>query len=100
LRRTSLDELPQIINVIKGEMSLVGPRPVVETELEKYGARKADYLSMRPGVTGLWQVSGRNDLTYSERVNCDVRYGQEMSLVNDIKLIARTARSVLHATGV
>ncbi|MEO0329692.1 MAG: sugar transferase, partial [Pseudomonadota bacterium] len=99
IRRTSLDELPQIINVLKGEMSFVGPRPVVEDELVRYGHRKATYLSMKPGITGLWQVSGRNDVTYEERVEFDVTYGRDISFTTDVTLIAATARSVVSSSG-
>ena len=99
IRRTSLDELPQIINVLKGEMSFVGPRPVVAEELGRYGHRKATYLSMKPGITGLWQVSGRNDVSYDERVEFDVTYGRDISFTTDVTLIAATARSVVCSSG-
>lgn len=99
IRRTSLDELPQILNVLRGEMSFVGPRPVVEEELERYGLRKRTYLAMKPGITGLWQVSGRNDVGYSERVAMDVSYSRQMSFLKDTQLIMLTARSVLLSTG-
>ena len=99
LRKTSLDELPQIWNVLKGEMSFVGPRPVVRVELHKYGIHRPVYLSMTPGITGLWQVSGRNDVTYSERVQLDVDYSNDLSLLTDLRLIAMTGLSVVGATG-
>jgi lipopolysaccharide/colanic/teichoic acid biosynthesis glycosyltransferase len=99
LRRSSLDELPQIINVLRGEMSLVGPRPVTEPELEMYGARKSAYLKMRPGISGLWQVSGRNDISYSERVQLDWDYANSVSLVLDAKILAKTVDAVLSRTG-
>jgi exopolysaccharide production protein ExoY len=83
LREYSLDELPQLINVIRGEMSLVGPRPVVSSELARYGQRAAHYLSARPGITGLWQVSGRSDTSYERRVDLDTRYVREWSFAND-----------------
>ena len=99
LRKTSLDELPQIWNVIRGEMSFVGPRPIVRVELHKYGNHRPVYLSMTPGITGLWQVSGRNDVTYDERVNFDVEYAKDISLLTDLRLIAKTGLSVVGATG-
>ncbi|MEB3417447.1 sugar transferase [Salipiger manganoxidans] len=99
LRRTSLDELPQIWNVLKGEMSFVGPRPVTRVEMKKYGFYRTAYLSMRPGITGLWQVSGRNDVSYDERVRMDVQYLSDASLANDLKLILGTGMAVLGSTG-
>jgi len=90
LRKTSLDELPQLINVLKGEMSLVGPRPVVEEEIEKYGSNKQQRLILKPGMTGLWQISGRNDLTYSERAKLDIYYIENWSLFLDIKILFKT----------
>ena len=90
LRRTSLDEIPQFINVLKGDMSLVGPRPVVEAETAYYGDKLGHYLSVRPGVTGLWQVSGRNDVSYDQRVALDVWYVENWSLWNDIVIILKT----------
>jgi len=99
LRKTSLDELPQIWNVIKGDMSFVGPRPIVRMELHKYGMFRPVYLSMTPGITGLWQVSGRNDVSYDERVQFDVDYSDSLSLFTDIRLIAQTALSVIGGTG-
>ena len=92
LRKTSLDELPQLINVLRGEMSLVGPRPVVEDELEKYGVSLPYYLSVKPGLTGLWQVSGRSDVTYAERVALDVKYARSQSLPRDIRIALKTAK--------
>jgi len=99
LRKTSLDELPQLWNVLRGEMSLVGPRPIVAEEMKRYGAYQSCYTSMRPGITGLWQVSGRNDISYDDRVILDVRYLIQMSFWSDISIIARTARAVLQRTG-
>ena len=99
LRRSSLDELPQIWNVLRGEMSFVGPRPVVADELARYGASKWVYLQGRPGITGLWQVSGRNDVSYDERVALDQRYGREMGFGLDIKIMAMTAGAVVYGTG-
>lgn len=94
LRRTSLDELPQLINVVRGEMNLVGPRPITVAELARYGAIRWHYLSIRPGITGLWQVSGRNDTTYEERVALDRRYVEQRSLWFDITILLRTLRTV------
>ncbi len=90
LRKTSLDELPQLINVLKGEMSLVGPRPITEGEIRRYGQYMPIVLSARPGMTGLWQVSGRNDVSYATRVALDVQYAFGQSLVSDMGIIART----------
>jgi Undecaprenyl-phosphate galactose phosphotransferase WbaP len=95
LRVTSLDELPQFINVLKGDMSVVGPRPLVQDELERYG-KDIDYvLSVKPGVTGLWQVSGRNDVSYDARVKLDVSYVTRRSLWMDISLILKTVGVVV-----
>jgi len=94
LRRTSLDELLQLWNVIKGEMSLVGPRPVVLEELERYGDGKRYYLEVRPGITGLWQISGRNDLDYEERVSLDTWYVRNWTLWYDIFILFKTAVTV------
>jgi exopolysaccharide production protein ExoY len=99
LRRSSLDELPQLFCVLRGEMSLVGPRPVPVSELSRYGARKGAYLALRPGLSGLWQVSGRNDLPYSARVDLDVRYGQAPSLRADLRILALTCREVARLSG-
>ena len=91
LRRTSLDELPQIWNVLRGDMSLVGPRPVTLPELDRYGAQRAAYLRLRPGVTGLWQVMGRGNGCYHERLKLDRAYAGRLSLLTDLRLILRTA---------
>ena len=99
IRQTSLDELPQIWNVLKGEMSFVGPRPVVTKELEKYGQDLPSYLAQKPGITGLWQVSGRNDVSYNERVQMDVDYFEKCSFFLDVKITCKTAFSVLGRTG-
>ncbi|WP_425592065.1 sugar transferase [Epibacterium ulvae] len=99
IRKTSLDELPQIWNVLKGEMSFVGPRPVVTKELEKYGHSLPAYLAQKPGITGLWQVSGRNDISYAERVQLDVQYLEKRSFRTDIKIILKTALAVVAPTG-
>lgn len=99
LRKTSLDELPQLWNVLKGDMSLVGPRPITATELIFYGHNQRSYLSQRPGVTGPWQVHGRQDGCYTARVRFDRCYLHEMSLRRDFGLILRTALCILARTG-
>lgn len=99
LRRLSIDELPQLWNVLRGEMSIVGPRPVTAEELELYGARRRYYLACRPGVTGLWQVSGRNRLSYEERVALDQRYAEGIGLLRDMGLILRTFVEVVRMSG-
>jgi len=99
LRRTSLDELPQIWNVLCGEMSFVGPRPVTPEELSYYGPDKASYLALRPGVTGLWQVRGRSDGNYVQRVRLDRHYGERLRLGSDVVLIAQTSLLVLWPSG-
>lgn len=99
LRRTSLDELPQIWNVLISDMSFVGPRPVEDVELEKYGAWAGCYLSVRPGITGVWQISGRNALSYAQRVVIDRDYTLSIGLLRDLKLILLTVLVVLYATG-
>jgi exopolysaccharide production protein ExoY len=99
LRKLSLDELPQLINIIRGEMSLVGPRPVVEEELELYETSAVFYLQSRPGLTGLWQVSGRNDVSYASRVAFDTHYVQNWSLGSDMMIIAKTIPAVCLSRG-
>jgi Undecaprenyl-phosphate galactose phosphotransferase WbaP len=99
LRRASLDELPQLFNVFRGEMSLVGPRPIVTSEVEKYGESYGFYRRVKPGITGLWQVSGRNNTTYLERVAFDQYYVLNWSVWLDLYLLARTVRTVLTADG-
>lgn len=99
LRKTSLDELPQIWNVIRGDMSFVGPRPVVRMEMHKYGSFKAVYKSLTPGITGLWQVSGRNDVSYDERVELDVTYANRLSFLTDLRVIIMTGLAVVVGTG-
>jgi lipopolysaccharide/colanic/teichoic acid biosynthesis glycosyltransferase len=99
LRRTSLDELPQLWNVLRGEMSLVGPRPVVREELLRYGRDVGLLLSARPGITGLWQVTGRNDTEYHRRVALDIFYVRHRSLRMDLYILARTVLVVLDRTG-
>jgi len=90
LRRTSLDELPQFFNVLCGEMSVVGPRPIVDKEIDRYEGYMDEVLSVRPGLTGLWQVSGRNNLSYSKRVRLDLAYARGRSLMLDLAIILRT----------
>ena len=99
LRKTSLDELPQLWNVIKGEMSLVGPRPIVDAEVAKYQAAYSVYIRTMPGLTGLWQVSGRNRTTYAERVAYDTHYVRNWSIWMDIYLLAKTIGAVLTGDG-
>lgn len=99
LRKTSLDELPQLINVLKGEMSLVGPRPIVQAEVEKYGEYIQDFYLVPPGITGVWQVSGRSDTTYEERVQMDSWYVHNWSVWIDIVYLIRTVTVVLERKG-
>ncbi len=95
LRRSSLDELPQFINVLRGEMSVVGPRPIVRDELDRYGQNMDNVLSVRPGMTGLWQVSGRNNLSYQQRVQLDLYYTSNRSFWMDLGIVLRTIGVVL-----
>lgn len=99
IRETSIDELPQLINVLRGEMSLVGPRPIIEAELERYGDYESFYMRLNPGITGLWQVSGRSDTGYDERVALDVWYAQNWSLVYDIAILFKTVGVVFNRKG-
>lgn len=99
IRKTSLDELPQFINVIKGDMSLVGPRPVVKEELEEYGSKKKEFLSVKPGVTGYWQVCGRSDVGYPERVDIELFYIYNKSFYLDVKILCKTVIQVLLKKG-
>lgn len=99
LRKTSLDELPQLINILRGEMSLVGPRPIVQAEVEKYGDAASAYFAVRPGLTGMWQVSGRSDTTYAERVRLDRQYVESRSFTGDIVIILRTVPAVFLVKG-
>lgn len=99
LRKTSLDELPQLWNVLRGDMSLVGPRPVIRDELKEYGDQLDYYLESRPGITGLWQISGRSDTTYLTRVNLDAWYVRNWSLWYDLVILIRTVRVVLKGEG-
>ena len=95
LRKTSLDEIPQFINVCKKEMSIVGPRPIVEEEKIRYGKKIKKLLSLKPGITGLWQVSGRNNLSYSRRVKLDMIYIKEFNILMDLRIIIRTFGVIL-----
>jgi Undecaprenyl-phosphate galactose phosphotransferase WbaP len=99
LRKTSLDELPQLWNVLRGDMSMVGPRPIVSEEIAKYGAGFRLYAKVLPGLTGLWQVSGRNDMHYSRRVELDCHYIRRWSLLMDCRILFRTVRVVLLGHG-
>jgi exopolysaccharide production protein ExoY len=95
LRKSSLDELPQLFNVLRGEMSVVGPRPVTEEELSRYSNSVNAYLACRPGITGLWQVSGRSTTSYNRRVACDTFYAQNWSITLDTKILVVTLPSLL-----
>ncbi len=95
LRKTSLDELPQFINVLRNEMSIVGPRPIVKDEKKKYGKNLKKVLSIKPGITGLWQVSGRNNLTYKRRVMLDLNYVRNYNFLMDIRILIRTFGVIL-----
>ncbi len=99
LRKWSIDELPQLLNVLRGEMSIVGPRPIVRSEIEKYAEHFVLYASVRPGITGLWQVSGRSGTSYAERVMLDKKYVETQSLLTDIRIIALTIPAVFGARG-
>ncbi|MGI4777621.1 MAG: sugar transferase [Janthinobacterium lividum] len=99
LRKSSLDELPQLLNVIKGEMALVGPRPVTVSELARYGKARWHYVSVSPGMTGLWQISGRNNTTYEERVAFDREYVENRSFMGDISILFKTVRVVVFREG-
>jgi lipopolysaccharide/colanic/teichoic acid biosynthesis glycosyltransferase len=99
LRRSSLDELPQLFNVLRGDMALVGPRPITVPELERYGATRWHYMNVRPGMTGLWQVSGRNDVSYPQRVQLDRRYVEQRNIGTDLRILLRTVRVVLDREG-
>ncbi len=99
VRKFSIDEFPQLLNIIRGEMTIVGPRPIIAAEIEKYGAHFADYCAVKPGLTGLWQVSGRNNVSYARRVALDRFYVRRKSVVLDLKIIAMTIPAVLGARG-
>lgn len=100
LRKSSLDELPQLFNILAGHMSVVGPRPIVEAEICRYGRRFDAYCSVRPGLTGLWQVSGRNEVSYDARVRLDALYALRKSTLYDVSICLRTIPAVLASRGV
>jgi len=95
LRKTSLDELPQFINVLRGEMSIIGPRPIVKDEKKKYGKNLKKVLLIKPGITGLWQVSGRNNLTYKRRILLDLNYVENYNFIMDLRILLRTFGVIL-----
>jgi len=100
LRKSSIDELPQLLNVLRGEMSIVGPRPIVQSEVARYGRYIQHYKRCRPGITGLWQVSGRNDVTYRRRVAFDTIYCRHLGEVNfELAVLLRTIPAVLRSKG-
>ena len=99
MRKTSIDEIPQLINVLKGEMSLVGPRPIVNEELQEYGTKQTAFLSVKPGMTGYWQISGRSAVGYPERVDVELFYVYNQSLKLDMKIIFGTFAAVLKRSG-
>ena len=99
LRFTSLDELPQIFNVLKGEMSFIGPRPIVKSEIKKYGKNFEKVFSVKPGISGIWQVSGRNKLSYKKRVELDIIYSENISFLLDIKIFIKTIYIILFPYG-
>jgi exopolysaccharide production protein ExoY len=99
LRKSSLDELPQLFNVLKGDMSIVGPRPVTEDELAYYAAATTAYFSCRPGITGLWQVSGRSTTTYDKRIACDTFYARNWSMALDVRILVITIPALLSSDG-
>lgn len=99
LRRSSLDELPQVLNVLAGSMTLVGPRPIVPDEVANYGDHRDVYLSVRPGITGAWQVNGRSNVFYPDRVDIDAEYVRDWSIWLDLRILVRTPAAVLSARG-
>jgi exopolysaccharide production protein ExoY len=96
LRKSSIDELPQLINILRGDMSCVGPRPIVADELARYGENAPNYLKARPGLTGLWQVSGRTSLGYTDRVLLDAEYVRQWSFWRDVFILVKTVVAVMH----
>lgn len=99
IRKTSLDEFPQFINILKGDMSLVGPRPIVDREVELFGDKMKTVHSVRPGLTGYWAANGRSDTTYEQRVEMEAYYAENFSLLLDIKIIFKTIKSVIKKEG-
>ena len=99
LRKTSLDELPQILNILKGELSIIGPRPIVQSELDKYEDNKDKFLSVRPGLTGYWAANGRSDTSYEERMQMELYYVDNMSFKLDVKIFFKTIFAVLKKEG-
>ncbi|MGY2735443.1 sugar transferase [Sphingomonas sp. UYP23] len=99
MRKTSLDELPQLWNVVRGEMSLIGPRPIVQAEVPRYGRYIADYMSTRPGISGLWQISGRNNVSYRRRVALDVAFARSRSLKLYLRILVLTLPAVILQRG-
>ena len=99
IRRYSLDELPQLLNVVSGDMSIVGPRPPLPAEVERYGKDALRRLLVKPGITGLWQISGRSDLTWEESVRLDLRYVENWSLMMDLLIVWKTVNAVLRGNG-
>ena len=99
LREFSIDELPQLFNILKGDMSFIGPRPIVKEEISKYGKYFEKYIEVKPGLSGLWQVSGRNDTTYDQRIKHDIFYIENQSLLLDIKIFLKTFLVVFSRKG-
>ncbi|MBL8560350.1 MAG: sugar transferase [Hyphomonadaceae bacterium] len=99
LRKTSLDEIPQLWNVLIGEMSIIGPRPIIRSELDRYGKDRRYYLLVRPGISGLWQVSGRSNTTYERRIELDRLYLENWSYAQDLKILIKTPMAVLKSEG-
>ena len=99
LRFSSLDELPQIFNVLIGDMSFIGPRPIVKSEIKKYGKEFGKVFSIKPGISGLWQVSGRNNLSYDKRVELDINYSENVNFLLDVKIFIRTIIVILFPFG-
>ena len=99
LRKTSLDELPQLLNVVRGEMSLVGPRPALPQEVEQYDEMARRRLAVQPGMTGLWQVSGRSDLDWDTTVDLDVTYTDNVTIAEDLRICLRTVKAVTSGRG-
>lgn len=99
LREFSLDELPQVFNVFKGEMSFIGPRPIVQNEIKKYGSNFKLYKTIKPGISGLWQVSGRNNTTYNQRVDFDIFYIKNKNFMLDVKIFLKTFATIFSRNG-